>query len=155
MQNKRGSRLYRSIIMHESKEWEKTGIAYPMAGSIMEYVWYVHTVCMSNNTTREIRLYWLKSLDRFCFKSRMLGLVSFYHTVWQMCLYCMARLSITIRTVALSPSSVSFSRVSFVGGLPSEQNNFRQKSFYAKLEVFHFWFILWYRYKERSEYCTT
>jgi hypothetical protein len=26
------------INMQESKEWEKTGIAYPMAGSIMEYV---------------------------------------------------------------------------------------------------------------------
>jgi hypothetical protein len=114
--------------MHESKEWEKTGIAYPMAGSIMEYVWYVHTVCMTNNTTREIRLYWLKSLNRFCYRSWMLGLVSFYHTVWQMCLYCMARLSITIRTVALSPSSVSFSRVSFVGGLPSEQNNFVRRA---------------------------
>lgn len=37
-------------------------------------------------------------------------------------------LSITIRTVALSPSSVSFSRVSFVGGLPSEQNNFVRRA---------------------------
>lgn len=80
---------------------------------------------MHNNTTRETRGYWPLVLPHSLADVFILYCIRDLLCVFLSSLFCWRT---SIRTEQLC-----------------------QKGSYAKLEVFHFWFILWYRYQERGE----